>query len=380
MKDWKNILVKILWSIAGVALIVLFTYAWQDKTQKKCTGVQIELVGDNTAILFMDEMEIKALLADQGVKAGVPIIGLNLIKIEQSLSNIKWVKNAEIFIDNKQEVQVRIEQRIPVARIFTASGGSFFIDSTAKQLPLKQLTVLRLPVITGFPSDQEQLSKPDSALLSQVLKLAMLIRKDSFFSAQVAQVNITSSGDLEIIPALGDHLVLLGSIENVEDKLNRLYTFYKKVWIQSGINAYQVLDCRFDHQIVALKKGMQPIYFAPGVLPFANLSADTLAMQMPDTSAIKMATTTTVKLKEPDTLLAPKQAIVVKPSKPIVVVKKGALPNSKVKSKTAQKVVKGSGKKTITKKNNKANNKSLNKVKKTAKAVMPKKPASKTTN
>lgn len=380
MKDWKNILVKILWSIAGVALIVLFTYAWQDKSHKKSTGVQIELVGDNTAILFMDEMEIKALLAEQGVKQGVPIIGLNLVKIEQSLANIKWIKNAEIFIDNKQEVQVRIEQRIPVARIFTAMGGSFFIDSTAKQLPLKQLTVMRLPVITGFPSDQEQLSKPDSALLSHVLKLAMLIRKDSFFSAQVAQVNITSSGDFEIIPALGDHLVLIGSIENIEDKLNRLYTFYKKVWIQSGINAYQVLDCRFDHQIVALKKGMQPIYFAPGVLPFANFSADTLAMQMPDTSDLKMAIATTVKLKEPDTLLVAKQAIMVKPLKPIVAVKKGATPKSKVKSKTTQKVVKGSGKKTIIKKNNKANNKSLNKVKKTAKAVMPKKTTSKTTN
>ena len=380
MKDWKNILVKILWSIAGIALIVLFTYAWQDKSQKKCTGVQIELVGDNTSILFMDELEIKALLAEQGVKQGVPIIELNLVKIEQSLANIKWIKNAEIFIDNKQEVQVRIEQRIPVARIFTATGGSFFIDSTAKQLPLKQLTVMRLPVITGFPSDQEKLSKPDSALLSHVLKLAMLIRKDSFFSAQVAQVNITSSGDLEIIPALGDHLVLIGSIENIEDKLNRLYTFYKKIWIQSGINAYQVLDCRFDHQIVALKKGMQPIYFAPGVLPFANFNGDTLAIQMPDTSALKMATVTTVELKEPDTLLVAKQAITVKPLKPIVAVKKGATTKSKIKSKTTQKVVKGSGKKTIIKKNNKANNKTLNKVKKTAKAILPKKPASKKTN
>ncbi len=380
MKDWKNILVKILWSIAGIALIVLFTYAWQDKSHKKCTGVQIELVGDNTSILFMDELEIKALLAEQGVKQGVPIIELNLVKIEQSLANIKWIKNAEIFIDNKQEVQVRIEQRIPVARIFTATGGSFFIDSTAKQLPLKQLTVMRLPVITGFPSDQEKLSKPDSALLSHVLKLAMLIRKDSFFSAQVAQVNITSSGDLEIIPALGDHLVLIGSIENIEDKLNRLYTFYKKVWIQSGINAYQVLDCRFDHQIVALKKGMQPIYFAPGVLPFANFNGDTLAIQMPDTSALKMATVTTVELKDPDTLLVAKQAITVKPLKPIVAVKKGATTKSKMKSKTTQKVVKGSGKKTIIKKNNKANNKTLNKVKKTAKAILPKKPASKKTN
>ena len=380
MKDWKNILGKLLWSIAGVALIVLFTYAWQDKSKKKCNGVEIELVGDNTAILFMDEMEIKALLAAQGVKEGVPIIGLNLIQIEQSLANIKWIKNAEIFIDNKQEVQVRIEQRIPVARIFTATGGSFFIDATAKQLPLKQLTVMRLPVITGFPSDQEQLSKPDSALLSHVLKLAMLIREDSFFSAQVAQVNIASNGDLEMIPTLGDHLVLIGSIENIEDKLNRLYTFYKKVWIQSGINAYQVLDCRFDHQIVALKKGMQPIYFAPGVLPFANFSADTLAMQMPDTSAPKMAAEIIVKMQKPDTLLVAKQAIIDKPLKPIVAVKKGATPKSKVKSKTTQKVVKGSGKKTIIKKNNKANNKSLNKVKKTAKAILPKKPASKITN
>ena len=125
---------------------------------------------------------------------------------------------------------------------------------------------------------------------------------------------------------------------------------------------------------------MQPIYFAPGVLPFANFSADTLAMQMPDTSDLKMATATTVKLKEPDTLLVAKQAIMVKPLKPIVAVKKGATPKSKVKSKTTQKVVKGSGKKTIIKKNNKANNKSLNKVKKTAKAVMPKKTTSKTTN
>ena len=342
--------------------------------------MQVELVGDNTAILFMDEMEIKALLAEQGVKEGVPIQGLNLIKIEQTLTAIKWVKNAEVFIDNNQQVQVRIEQRVPVARIFTVAGNSFLIDSTAKQLPLKQLSVMRLPVITGFPTSQEQLSKPDSTLLSHVLKLAMLIRKDSFYSAQVAQINIATNGDLEVVPTLGDHLVLLGSIENIEDKLNRLFTFYKKVWIQSGINAYQVLDCRFDNQIVALKKGMQPIYFAPGVLPFANLSADSLVMQMPDTSAANVAPLVPVNIKKTDTQSVVKQKAIVNPAKPIVGLKKAESSKVKKSTKPANKLAKGAAKKSIVKKNNKANNKSLNKVKKTAKAILPKKSASKTTN
>lgn len=384
MNDWKNILGKVLWSIAGLALVVLFVFAWQAKGQKKCSGVQIELVGDNTAILFMDEMEIKALLSDQGVKKGVSILALNLIQIEKTLSNIKWVRHAEIFIDNQQQVQVRIEQRAPIARIFTASGNSFFIDSTATRLPLKQLSVMRLPVITGFPSDQEHLSKPDSVLLNGVLKLAMMIRSDSFFFAQIAQINIASNGDFELVPALGDHLVLLGTVEHLDDKLNRLYTFYKHVWVQSGINAFQVLDCRFDHQIVALKKGMQPVYFAPGAMPFANLGADSLATAKPDTSAAKITANLLVETKKKDSMLVQKSVEKLVPktilTQPVAKTKKGPVAAVVKAVKKGTKVVKAAPKKIITKLNNKQNNKTLNKMKKTAKALLPKKPASKTTN
>ena len=384
MKDWKNILGKVLWSIAGVALVVLFVFAWQAKGQKKCTGVQIELVGDNTAILFMDEMEIKALLSDQGVKKGVPIIALNLIQIEKTLTNIKWVRHAEIFIDNQQQVQVRIEQRVPIARIFTASGSSFFIDSTATRLPLKQLSVMRLPVFTGFPSDQEHLSKPDSVLLKDVLKLATMIRSDSFFLAQIAQVNIASNGDFELVPALGDHLVLLGSVEHLEDKLNRLYTFYKHVWVQSGINAFQVLDCRFDHQIVALKKGMQPVYFAPGAMPFANLGTDSLAPAKLDTAAAKIITNSLIVPKKKDSIMVQKAVAKLVPktilTQPVIKVKKSPVTAVVKPIKKTAKALKAKPNKIIAKLNNKQNNKTLNKVKKTAKAILPKKPASKTTN
>lgn len=371
MKHWQTILVRVLWSIAGAALIVLFVVAWKAKEEKKYNSIQIELVGENTAALFMDEKEILQIIHEQGVKEGQAIGELNLNTLEKYLETIRWVKQVELFLDNAQVLQVKIEQRIPIARIFTASGNSFYIDKEGLQLPLKQLTVLRLPVFTNFPSDQEKLSKPDSLLLNDILHFTKAVATDSFFMAQTAQVNIASNGDFELVPSVGDHLVLIGSVENIEDKLNRLYTFYKKVWVQSGLNAYQVIDCRFDNQIVALKKGMQPIQFSANDLP----TKDSI---MAINGAVDSANLTTTK---PALVTAPKNVAVVSPK---TAVKAPSKTTVKTPSKPAVKPASKKGSKnlakTSSKTNNKSKSKSLIKVKQSAKALMPQKKASTTNN
>ncbi len=371
MKHWQTILVRVLWSIAGAALIVLFVVAWKAKEEKKYNSIQIELVGENTAALFMDEKEILQIIHEQGVKEGQAIGELNLNTLEKYLETIRWVKKVELFLDNAQVLQVKIEQRIPIARIFTASGNSFYIDKEGLQLPLKQLTVLRLPVFTNFPSDQEKLSKPDSLLLNDILHFTQAVAADSFFMAQTAQVNIASNGDFELVPSVGDHLVLIGSVENIEDKLNRLYTFYKKVWVQSGLNAYQVIDCRFDNQIVALKKGMQPIQFSANDLP----TKDSI---MAINGAVDSANLTTTK---PALVTAPKNVAVVSPK---TAVKAPSKTTVKTPSKPAVKPASKKGSKnlakTSSKTNNKSKSKSLIKVKQSAKALMPQKKASTTNN
>lgn len=371
MKHWQTILVRVLWSIAGAALIVLFVVAWKAKEEKKYNSIQIELVGENTAALFMDEKEILQIIHEQGVKEGQAIGELNLNTLEKYLETIRWVKQVELFLDNAQVLQVKIEQRIPIARIFTASGNSFYIDKEGLQLPLKQLTVLRLPVFTNFPSDQEKLSKPDSLLLNDILHFTQAVAADSFFMAQTAQVNIASNGDFELVPSVGDHLVLIGSVENIEDKLNRLYTFYKKVWVQSGLNAYQVIDCRFDNQIVALKKGMQPIQFSANDLP----TKDSI---MAINGAVDSANLTTTK---PALVTAPKNVAVVSPK---TAVKAPSKTTVKTPSKPAVKPASKKGSKnlakTSSKTNNKSKSKSLIKVKQSAKALMPQKKASTTNN
>jgi cell division protein FtsQ len=335
--------------------------AWKAKVSKKVSQIQVELVGETTKALFMDENEITQILKDQGITKGTIVESINLTSIEQELEKIRWIKNAELFINNQQLLEVKIQQRIPIARVFTIAGSSFYIDDQGRRLPLKQLTVLRLPVFTGFPTDQDKLSAPDSLLLNDLLLFSNTIKTDSFFTAQIAQVNIGPNGDFQMVPSLGDHTVLIGSVDNLADKLNRLYTFYKKVWVQSGINAYQVLDCRFDGQIVALKKGLEPIQYAPGMMPFQN-------SVLANTENVILNTDTLKKVA------------------PIAIKKEVKLEENKVAKKPAVKVVankKSTPKKInqqIKKKDNKQNNKSLINKKKSAKALMPTKTTSKNNN
>jgi cell division protein FtsQ len=366
MKKWQQIVINILWSFAAAALILLFVVSWKAKSEKQLTDIQVELVGESAQALFMDEIAIRSILNEQGVQLGMPIEKINLTQLEKFIEKTEWVKNAEFFINNKLVLEVKIEQRIPIARIFTASGTSFYIDNEGARLPLKQLTVLNLPVFTGFPTDQLKLSKPDSVLLKDVLFFAKTIQKDSFFMAQVAQVNIEPSGTFQMVPTLGDHLVLLGTVDQLEDKLNRLFTFYKKVWLGSGVNAYQYIDCRFNHQVVALKKGLQPIEFTGD---FKLLVGDsTLMMQAPVASIDSSVKATPVMIEPAVPSLKPVKVAPAKLEKPN---SPKAIANKKVQVKAG---------KSKAKLNNKPKNNSLNKKNKTAKALMPKKSKSPTKN
>jgi len=389
MKNWKFILVRILWLIAALLLTTLFVFAWKGKSVKKCNAIQIELTGNSNGFLFMDEKEILKFINDKGVYVGMPISDVNLIQLEKQLNEIKWVEQTNIYFDNLQQLQVKIEQRLPLARVFTVSGNSFYIDKTATRLPLRQLSVIRLPIFTGFPTEQEKLSKPDSVLLSDILHFAIIVKQDSFFLSQIAQINIALNGDFEMIPALGDHTVLFGTVENIEDKLNRLYTFYKKVWPSSGINAYQVLDLRFDHQLLALKKGLMPIEYPPGALPDLkpiNLSdsiiiADTVQTKeaMINNESIKIADSlakSTIKKNESTKKIT--NTLKIDKSKAITIASQKPFINSKLKKEKNGKVKTIKNDKSGTVKNadnlnNKPNNNTLKQEKKSAKAEMPKK-------
>lgn len=260
-------------ALAAVTLVLLIS-AVHKKNQKVCKSIEVTFRGDGNNF-FIEEKGVAGLLKAKELVIGQPVQTINLQALEEVLKNDKWIANAELFFDNKQVLHVVVEEKIPVARIFTVGGMSFYVDSACRKMPLSEKLSARIPMFTNFPSGKSRLSKPDSLLMASVKELAMFIQADEFWKAQVSQVDITPDGFV-MVPVVGNHIVQLGKNGEWQQKFDRLFSFYRQVWIKVGFEKYEKIDVQFDRQVVATVKGVKTatVDSAKVRRAYANLFAD----------------------------------------------------------------------------------------------------------
>lgn len=253
---FKYILKITLWFFAGGALFVLLLSAMHRNKQLHCIGIDISIEGYNHEVFINNEEVKKMLEKELNCKiVGSALEQLDLRKLERSLQQNPWISKAQLFVDNQQLLHVNISERMPVARVFTIGGQSFYMDSSAMALPLSDNEIANVPVFTNIPNEANKMTTQDSMLWKEVSKMGNFIKKDSFLLMQIGQIDITPKGTYVMYPAIGNHWIEFGTADNYELKLKRLATFYKKIFGQVGINKYEVIDLRYDKQIVATLRG-----------------------------------------------------------------------------------------------------------------------------
>lgn len=258
--NYKKILLGIMWLAIGSGCVVLLAAAMHKKDAKLCKGIEIEISGVNNNF-FIDQQDIKKVVQKYAGNdiTGRPVEAFDLVSMEKALKNEIWISKAELYFDNNDILQAEIHEREPVARVFTSVGNSFYIDNTSMMLPLSDKLSARLPVFTNFPSDTKVLSKPDSALLNDIRDLSLFIQKDSFLMAMIDQVDITAQRQFEMVPKIGDQLIVFGDAKDAEQKFNKLRLFYKKVIPMYGWGKYSVISLQYKGQIVAKIKGADDV-------------------------------------------------------------------------------------------------------------------------
>lgn len=249
----KNKIVFGLWLFVALSFLVLFVAAFQKRKTDLCAGVNIE-ISTNNQNYFITQKEINEVVNVGGMIGEKEVKSIDIAALESAIEKNPWVKNAEIYFENNNTLHIDVEQRLPIARLYSVNGNSTYIDSEAMRLPIKNNASARVLIVTNFPSDNDVLAHTDSMLLNQTKEVANFIYRDSFWNAQIAQVDITSSGKFELVPVIGNHTIVLGNADNLKEKFARLYTFYTKAWLQNGINTYSTIDIRFDNQVVATRK------------------------------------------------------------------------------------------------------------------------------
>lgn len=252
---FRKFLAIAVWVILGSGTVVLLIAAITKKENEKIKGVEIHISGVQNNY-FIDKKDIMHLLEKVNKKKldKSAVSSLDLAAMERVLENDQWVRKAEIFFDNNNVLQVKISEREPVARIFTISGSSFYIDSSLTRLPLSDKFSARLPAFTNFPTEVKVLKKQDSLLLKDIKAMSEYIGSHPFWMAQIDQIDITADNAFVLVPKLGNQTILFGNAENYKEKFNKLLAFYKQVQTKVGWNRYSVIDVQFKNQVVAVKR------------------------------------------------------------------------------------------------------------------------------
>jgi cell division protein FtsQ len=251
----KKIFIISLWIVAGVGVMALLIAAIRIKREKICKGYEIDIHNAKNGKGFLDKKNVVAILTGNGKETlkGKSTRTVELQKLEALLERDKWIKDAELFFDNNQVLQVKITERKPVARVFTVNGNSFYIDSTCERLPLSDKVSAKVPVFTGFPSGKSVLKPVDKLLLEQIKNVSGFIIKDPFWMAQISQVDISQDRAFEIIPTIGNHIIEFGDGNNCDQKFKRLFIFYSQVLSKTGMERYARINVQYEKQIIGVR-------------------------------------------------------------------------------------------------------------------------------
>lgn len=250
----RKVMIVAAWLAVASGLLTLLIAASRKEKTHTCKDIVINIRGVGESF-YVDKSDISGALkyAVGGKLVGKPVKSIDLAQLEKSLERNAWIRDAELYFDSQDVLYVTVKEREPIARVFTTTGNTFYIDTAAMRIPVLEGTGIRVPVFTNFVA-AKRLSKKDSVLLNDVKHLAQFVIKDEFWNAQVAQIDIVN-GNFEIIPTIGNHVIRIGNAENLEGKFGRLSVFYKQVLSKTGFDKYSVIDAQFAGQIVGVHKG-----------------------------------------------------------------------------------------------------------------------------
>jgi len=288
----RNGLITAAWVAVGCAGLLLLVAAIQKKEAKLCNGTAIDIRGLNNNF-FIDQADVLQVIRNHagGEIKGKPVDAFNLVNIEKALRKEMWINKAELYFDNNAILHANITEREPLARIFTIGGESYYIDQTGMMLPLSEKLSARVPIFTNFPSDSKVLSTVDSSLLKDVKEMAMHLQKDSFLYAMIDQVAINSQRQFELVPKMGDQLIIFGEATSIPEKFNKLKLFYKKVMPAVGWGRYHTICLQYTGQVVAKIRGkedikadsLQTLHIMQTTAAYsAKMAADTSQSMAPD--------------------------------------------------------------------------------------------------
>ncbi|WP_317166934.1 cell division protein FtsQ/DivIB [Winogradskyella ursingii] len=199
-------------------------------------------MGENN--LFITETTVsKLLIQNQRTVAEQPKEIIDLNELEIALKSHPMIKKAEVFMSVNAELSAEIEQKRPIARVH--ANASYYVDDEGSVMPLSPNYSARVPLVTGNVKKSN---------LDIVYQFAKAVDEDEFLKKHVIEIRQNDDNTIDFRIRQNDFIVHLGTLNQLEKKINNFKAFYQKGLKDKILDTYKKVNLKFDKQVICTKK------------------------------------------------------------------------------------------------------------------------------
>ena len=246
---------------AFIGLVVVIIIAIIALTRKKRSEIKDYVIeikplsdGQNYLIKEKDIKEIIRKSFEENVDE-LRVGQVNVQRVERVVELDPFVENAETFVDANNNLHIAITQREPICRIIDNNDLNYYLDKKGVKMPMSKYFSVRVPIVTGAvpPHIPDFLEKKKYGL-KDVYNLVVKLRGDDFYNTFVQQIYVDAGGEFTLIPVVGEQKIRIGTLEDLDEKLQRLHIFYNEGMPYEGWKKYKSISVKYKGQIVCKKR------------------------------------------------------------------------------------------------------------------------------
>lgn len=237
---------RINWNIIKFGFLIIlvgffFAFGTHRNSQRFLIGKEIIFLDDNNHFITHETVN-KLLIQNNADVTSIAKEILDLKEMESRLNNNPMISKAEVFVTVDGVLGAKIKQRKPIARV--AAATVYYIDEDGLEMPLSEVYSARVPLITGKSVFDYETLRP----------LLLKIRDDQFMNHQVVGIHLEDNDELTFYLRKHDLKIVFGKPENIDTKFRNFKAFYQKTVKDSSISDYNLVNLKFNNQVVGTKK------------------------------------------------------------------------------------------------------------------------------
>ena len=244
---------KIMLILLGTALLaILVVVANVSRSRSIVRGIEVAVRYGDSPRLVSEQVVVDTVMRRIPTIMQRQVKFVDCKRVTAAASRVPFLTNVSSSVSVSGKVVIRADQRRPIARLYY-NDRELYLDREGALFPVSSLGSCDVLVVGGSFTEPLRVDSLNSQLRS-LWEVASYLDDEPQYAILIDQIYVERDGNLMMVPKVGNHVIELGTPDNLETKFSNLLTFYRKGMPRAGWDTYSKISLKFKGQVVCTKK------------------------------------------------------------------------------------------------------------------------------